>query len=88
MRICRNSEIMVDFVGQTPVDDSATDLFPRGYGIRWLKDGRAASFSITTDGSKMFHVKNRLSNDWPEVDRLTAMALVFRFEKTGEASIV
>ena len=88
MKIYRSNSYAVDYVGQPPSDDSATDLFPRGYGIRWLEDNRAASFSVSVDGSRHFHVCNRLSSDWPEVDRMTAMAIVFRFEKTGEAIVI
>lgn len=88
MKASRKSDSVVDYIGRAPIDDSATDLFPRGYGIRWLQERRAASFSIASDGSKHFHVVNRLSDEWPEVDRLTAISLVNQFEKTGEAIIV
>lgn len=88
MKIERNSNSCVDYIGQAMLDDSSEVLFPRGYGIRWLQERRAASFSIAADGSKRFHVINRLSDEWPVVDRLTAISLVNRFEKTGEAVIV
>lgn len=88
MKVDRKNNSVVDFIGRAPVDDSATDLFPRGYGIRWLQERRAASFSIATDGSRHFHVVNRLSDEWPVVDRLTAISLVNQFEKTGDAVIV
>ena len=88
MKAIRNSDNAVDYIGQPPSDDSATDLFPRGYGIRWLQDRRAASFSIQPDGSKLFHVRGRLSDEWPVVDRLAAISIVFQFEKTGDAIII
>ena len=88
MKAERHSDSCVDYIGQAQVDDSSEILFPRGYGIRWLQDRRAASFSIASDGSKRFHVTNRLSDEWPVVDRLTAISLVNRFEKTGDAVIV
>lgn len=88
MKAIRNNNSVVDYVGRSPVDDSATEMFPRGYGIRWLQERRAASFSIASDGGVVFHVRGRLSDEWPELDRLTAISLVNRFEKTGEATII